>query len=176
MYNEYFQKVGKAITAQIPEACIMRNQIPKGYVNYDLYVNLVANDDEQLQTYAQVPRIGAFEVSYKGYLFFSKLKKGYWPSCELLGQRAAQILRADRDGCEDLGQYMNTEPSMSKASIGRKRSRGKTPMKARRVSAGSSATITLTNLKNNEQAPDEPKLIYDNGDIWRPPMIDTSAQ
>ena len=52
MYNEYFQKVGKAISDQIPEACIMRNQIPKGYVNFDLYVNLVANDDETIQTYA----------------------------------------------------------------------------------------------------------------------------
>jgi len=38
--------VSSAIVERIPGALTMRNQVPKSYVNYDLYCNLVPNDDE----------------------------------------------------------------------------------------------------------------------------------
>lgn len=55
-----------AITARLPTAVVLRNQIPKSYLSHDLYCNLIPNDDERVQYYDQVPRTGSFEVSYKG--------------------------------------------------------------------------------------------------------------
>jgi len=38
--------MASAIIERIPNAMIMKNQIPKHYLNYDLYNNLIQNDDE----------------------------------------------------------------------------------------------------------------------------------
>ena len=62
--------------------------------------------------------------------------------------------------------YLTTEPSMSKASIGRKRSRGRTPLKGRRGSGGSNPNLTLTN--QNQASPEKEELIYEEGDLWKP--------
>ena len=58
--------VSNAIVERVPNALTMRNQIPKSYLHYDLYCNLIPNEDENLPYFQQVPRTGAFEVSYKG--------------------------------------------------------------------------------------------------------------
>ena len=42
------------------------NQVPKEESNCDLYFNLVANNDKDNKFFEQLPRVGAFEVSYKG--------------------------------------------------------------------------------------------------------------
>ena len=55
-----------AITQRLPGALVLRNQIPKSYLHYDLYCNLIPNEDEGVTDYDQVPRTGSFEVSYKG--------------------------------------------------------------------------------------------------------------
>tara|TARA_B110000285_G_scaffold96566_1_gene110230 strand:+ start:154 stop:387 length:234 start_codon:yes stop_codon:yes gene_type:complete len=44
-YNNYFKMMATAIISRMPNAIIMRNQIPKEYVNYDCYSNLVPNED-----------------------------------------------------------------------------------------------------------------------------------
>ena len=46
----------------------MRNEIPASYLPYDLYCNLIPNNDPNVQSYTQVPRTGAFAVSYKGHV------------------------------------------------------------------------------------------------------------
>lgn len=58
--------VSSAIVERIPNALTMRNQIPKSYLPYDLYCNLIPNDDDNIPYFQQVPRTGSFEVSYKG--------------------------------------------------------------------------------------------------------------
>ena len=55
-----------AITQRLPGALVLRNQIPKSYLHYDLYCNLIPNEDESVTVFDQVPRTGSFEVSYKG--------------------------------------------------------------------------------------------------------------
>ena len=55
-----------AIIERFPNAVTMKNQIPKSYLPYDLYCNLVPNNDANATTFMQVPRTGSFEVSYKG--------------------------------------------------------------------------------------------------------------
>jgi hypothetical protein len=80
-YQDYFQRVAATIIHHLPQAVVMKNQIPKSYLHFDLYNNLIPNEDTNLPYYQQVPRTGAFEVSYKGLLLFSKINGGYWPNC-----------------------------------------------------------------------------------------------
>ena len=47
---------------------VMRNQIPKSYVAHDLYCNLIPNNDPNTDTFVQLPRTYAFEVSYRGHV------------------------------------------------------------------------------------------------------------
>jgi hypothetical protein len=72
-YAEYFNRVSGAIAERIPNSITMKNQIPKSYLHYDLYCNLIPNEDENAPYFQQVPRTWAFEVSYKGMLIFSKI-------------------------------------------------------------------------------------------------------
>ena len=74
-YLDFFNKgkplrnnhsVSAAIVEKIPNALTMRNQIPKAYLPYDLYCNLIPNADPNTPYFQQVPRTGAFEVSFKG--------------------------------------------------------------------------------------------------------------
>ena len=50
-YNEYFKRVAASIIERIPNAIIMKNQIPKSYLHYDLYNQLIPNDDEAMPYY-----------------------------------------------------------------------------------------------------------------------------
>lgn len=104
-YQEFFKRIAAEIINRIPNAMVMKNQIPKNYISFDLYNNLVPNDDDQTPYFQQVPRTGAFEVSYKGMLLFSKLKGGYWPNCELVAEKCYLTVNDDKQG-KDCGQYL----------------------------------------------------------------------
>lgn len=58
---------------------VLKNKVPKDYVNFELYYNLIPNNEGSIETYDQCPQTGAFEVSYKGRLIFSKLLSKRWP-------------------------------------------------------------------------------------------------
>lgn len=45
-YEDYFNRVSSAIVERVPGALAMRNQIPKQYVDYDIYCNLIPNEDQ----------------------------------------------------------------------------------------------------------------------------------
>lgn len=79
--------------------------IPKAYLDFEIYNNLIQNDDEVVPHYQQVPRTGAFEVSYKGMLVFSKLNGGYWPNCELVAEKCEAVVRDEAQG-KDCTQYL----------------------------------------------------------------------
>jgi len=114
-YIEYFNKVSAAIVERIPHAVTMRNQIPKSYLPYDLYCNLIPNNDPNCVSFMQVPRTGSFEVSYKGLLIFSKLQGGYWPNVKLVSSKFEAIIAADAN-VEDV------TPFLASGSAGTKRS------------------------------------------------------
>ena len=78
----------------------MSNKIPKTYVDYDLYANLVNNEDEDNEYYEMNPRVNSFEVSYKNYLIFSKLGGKYWPSVALVAQKVASVILHEGHGCD----------------------------------------------------------------------------
>ncbi len=55
-----------AIADRVPELNVVRNQVPKSWVDYDFYVQLVPDENADNPFFPQVPRLAAFEVSYKG--------------------------------------------------------------------------------------------------------------
>lgn len=69
----------EGMAALNPSVTVLKNKVPKDYVNYDLYYNLIPNSDQHSDTFDQCPQTGAFEVSYKGRLIFSKLLSKRWP-------------------------------------------------------------------------------------------------
>lgn len=40
-YNEFFKRISECIIDRIPNAVVMKNMIPKWYLDYDIYNNLV---------------------------------------------------------------------------------------------------------------------------------------
>ena len=44
-YQEFFKRIAEEIIKKIPNAMVMKNQIPKKYLSFDLYNNLVPNDE-----------------------------------------------------------------------------------------------------------------------------------
>jgi hypothetical protein len=91
-YSEFFTKVAAIIVSRIPNAMVMKNQIPKSYLEFEIYNNLVMNLDEDMPYYQQVPRTGAFEVSYRGILISSKLKEGRWPKGEEVVAKCSEVV------------------------------------------------------------------------------------
>ena len=65
--------VAKTIMELIPDAVVVINKTPKEWVDYDIYCQLVPNDDDNDPYYNIVPRTGAFEVSFKGVVNFRPL-------------------------------------------------------------------------------------------------------
>lgn len=116
-YNDYFKKVAAAIIDRIPNAMIMKNQIPQSYLHFDLYNNLVPNDDESTPYFQQIPRIYAFEVSYKGMLIFSKIKGRYWPNIQLVADKCLMVVEAERKGL-DCSQYLAGNTPMKAGGYG----------------------------------------------------------
>jgi hypothetical protein len=64
-----------------------------------------------------VPRTGAFEVSYKGMLVFSKLKGGYWPNCELVADKCLMVVQDEMQG-KDCSQYLAGSTPLKDGSYG----------------------------------------------------------
>jgi len=81
-----------------------------------------------------VPRLGALEVSYKGFLIFSKLKGCYWPNIDLVANKCNMVVEELAQGNDitnllagmsptKRGGYMNST-AKSKTSSLRGASRG----------------------------------------------------
>ena len=105
------------ITDRVPQEVVLRNQIPKVYLPYDLYCNLIPDSDEACPVYRQVPRTGSFEVSYKGLLIFSKLTSGYWPNSQVVTDKCVHIVEDDSDN-KDLTKYLaGQSPTKSGSTV-----------------------------------------------------------
>ena len=49
-----------------PGVVVEINRVPKEWVDFEIYCQLIPNSDPNISTYQILPRIGAFEVSFKG--------------------------------------------------------------------------------------------------------------
>ena len=96
----------------VPDSITHMNEIPKTYVDYQLYNNLLFNEDDTVNTFEVQPRIGSLEVSYKGkvsgtefllrfsQLIYSKLGVDYWPNVNLVAKKCAQVAQHEPYGCD----------------------------------------------------------------------------
>ena len=82
---------------------MLKNQIPKDHAKFPFYRNLIRGEGDE-EIINQKPRLGAFEVSYKGQVIFSKIKLGYWPHFVMVAQKVKKVLDADARN-EPLDQY-----------------------------------------------------------------------
>ena len=57
-----------------------------------------------------MPRTGAFEVSYRGMLIFSKMKSKYWPNCELVAYKCEMVVRGEAEGADCSGYFAGNTP------------------------------------------------------------------
>ena len=64
--------VSEKISAHVPDVQVLVNKIPKGWVDYEIYCQLVPNNDPNDPNYQIIPKTGAFEVSFKGVVRLSK--------------------------------------------------------------------------------------------------------
>lgn len=103
-YLNFFNLIAEGVQSVKPEVRVLRNQIPKAYVDYDLYYNLIPNEDPNAKTFDQLPRVGAFEVSYKGKLIFSKLLSCRWPHISKVANKCLGMIDAIENG-EDPSEF-----------------------------------------------------------------------
>ena len=54
----------------MPSATVIKNQVPKEWVDYDIYCQLLQNEDENNPYYQSIPRTGAFEASHRGVVSY----------------------------------------------------------------------------------------------------------
>ena len=67
----------------------------------------MANNDSSNSLFDQISRVGAFEVSYKGQLIFSKLLSSKWPNINLVSGRCEKIVEAMRRGIDHKAYLAN---------------------------------------------------------------------
>ena len=53
----------------------------------DIYCQMIPNEDEGNLFYDMLPRMYAFEVSFQGYLLYSKVMSKTWPSISLVAKK-----------------------------------------------------------------------------------------
>ena len=94
-----------AIQKAVPNAQVLSNKVPKSWEEYDLYTNLWFNDDSDNDYFDMLPREDSFEISYKGFLVFSRLGGHYWPAIELVANKCATIAYHEPHGC-NLSTYL----------------------------------------------------------------------
>jgi hypothetical protein len=58
--------VSGKINSTISGVQVLVNKVPKIWVDYEIYCQLVPNADINEPNYQMIPRTGAFEVSFKG--------------------------------------------------------------------------------------------------------------
>ena len=46
-----------------PNIKVLFNQVPKAWFKFDMYYSLIHNDDDELDVYEMIPKLGSFEIS-----------------------------------------------------------------------------------------------------------------
>ena len=72
MASRISQELGTPVTSLL-------NEVPKEWAVHDVYCQLIPCESAKIQTYGMIPRLYAFEISYKGILVYSKLLTKQWP-------------------------------------------------------------------------------------------------
>jgi len=65
--------VASKISSLLPNIQILINEVPKAWVDFEIYCQLVPNSDPNQANYKILPRIGAFEVSFQGVVSANRI-------------------------------------------------------------------------------------------------------
>lgn len=91
----------------------------------DIYCQLIPNDDDNLDKYDMIPRIGAFEISVNGVLIYSKILSGMWPHFGGVAERVADAVKNVGEG-KDIKEFQTS--GMGQQREPRKRKTSNNPM------------------------------------------------
>ena len=84
---------------------ILFNQVPKAWFEYDIYYSLIHNDNEEVDVFEMIPKLGSMEVSTvikvngqsADILLFSKMLSNTWPNVFALQHRFRNLVTDLRD-------------------------------------------------------------------------------
>ena len=94
--------VAKFMTEAVgQQVTVLMNEVPKQWAMNEAYCQLIPCNDDARPCYQMIPRIGAFEVSYKGVLIFSKLLTQVWPHVPSLAKHTANMIKESNSGMND---------------------------------------------------------------------------
>jgi len=104
--EQKYMAVAANVTARIKESTgtpviVLMNEVPKAWAMQDAYCQLIPCEDEQRMAYSMIPRIGSFEVSYKGILVYSKLLTTVWPHATNVSKQIASMLTDSNNGMNE---------------------------------------------------------------------------
>lgn len=88
------QEVGRPVQ-------VLFNEVPKAWAMKDAYCQLIPCNDPKREAYSMIPRLWAFEVTYKGIIVYSKLLTGQWPHVTLASQTIASMIKESNEGMNE---------------------------------------------------------------------------
>lgn len=71
--------------------------MPKKWAEHDAYCQLIPDFEDENQVYEMMPRLGTFEVTYKGIIVFSKLLTNIWPSLHNVSKKVVQLFENEEN-------------------------------------------------------------------------------
>lgn len=149
--------------------------MPKQWAMDDTYCQLIPNEDEECDVYEMLPRIGAFEVTYKGVLVYSKLLSKMWPNVLAVAQHIINMLKDSHSGAsviklrqkyQTTGAGQKREPQ--RGSTARLHASPSTKSMSMRGTANASALsqITIAPVVSLDQWQPRPDAL--KNDVWMP--------
>lgn len=94
--------VNAAISQEVGKTThTLYNEVPKAWADRDTYCQLIPCNEEHRMCYSMIPRVGAFEVSHKGVIIFSKLCLQYWPNVPAVAKRVAAVMKDSAAGVDE---------------------------------------------------------------------------
>lgn len=99
---------------------VLFNQVPKRWAEHDAYCQLIPDFEEENLVYDMMPRLGTFEVTYKGIIVFSKLLTNIWPSLNNVSKKLGQLFENE----DNLDPYQLRERFQIRPESAQKRVRG----------------------------------------------------
>ena len=115
-YDSVYKNISNAIKEKLPNARILKNKIPANDLHNYNYVNIVKDTDPDVKFFEVKPKLGSFEISYNGNLFFSKLHRGAWPGIRKVTETADLIVKAVAND-EDVTPFLVSSQFKNAAKI-----------------------------------------------------------
>ena len=85
-YISYFTSCKNAILRVCSQVTVLENQVPLGY-----QTKFITDPNTSKPGKSHFPRIGSFEVYFRGFIIFSKIQTVKWPLPSLIANKIKEI-------------------------------------------------------------------------------------